>query len=140
MKSYSELVQYSSFEDRFKYLQLRGGVGRETFASLRYLNQAFYTSREWRNFRDWIIVRDNGCDLGVEGHEIHGPIILHHIRPLTIEQVQSMDPDLIDPDNVITTSFTTHNAIHYGVEAPYQDPIARQPGDTTLWNRMVSDG
>lgn len=134
------MLQYSSFEDRFKYLQLRGGVGRETFATLRYLNQAFYTSREWRIFRDHIIVRDNGCDLGVDGHEIHGLIILHHIRPLTIEQVQAMDQDLMDPDNVITTSFTTHNAIHYGLEAPYQDPVIRRPGDTTLWSRKAFDG
>ena len=140
MKSYSGMLQYSSFKDRFEYLQLRGGVGRETFAFMRYLNQAFYTSPEWRRFRDHIIVRDNGCDLGVDGHEIFGPILLHHIRPLTVEQMQNMDPCIMDPDNVICTSFDTHNAIHYGTETPYLDPVVRTPGDTTLWTRKVLDG
>lgn len=140
MKSYNGLLQFSSFKDRFDYLQLRGGVGRETFASMRYLNQAFYTSSEWRHFRDHIIVRDKGCDLGVSGHEIFGPVLLHHIRPLTIEQMESMDPCIMDPDNVICTSFDTHNAIHYGLEAPYHEPIVRMPGDTTLWSRKVLDG
>lgn len=140
MKNYNALITLPTFAERFEYLRLKGDVGRETFASLRYLNQAFYTSREWRQFRDHIIVRDNGCDLGVPGHEIQGHIILHHIRPLTVEQVYGMDAALMDPDNVITTSFTTHNAIHYGIEMPCYEPIVRMPGDTTLWTRKVPDG
>jgi hypothetical protein len=133
-RSYSELRRLDTLEDRFKYLELSGQVGRSTFGFDRYLNQQFYTSREWRQVRDHIIVRDNGCDLGVEGYDIHSRLYIHHLNPLTVGEIQNADDSLLDPENLIVTCHQTHNAIHYGDERLLPRPLVdRQPGDTKLW-------
>ncbi|AOZ64868.1 HNH endonuclease [Streptomyces phage Jaylociraptor] len=109
-------------------------MGQATFGFDRWVNQGFYTSREWRQARDRIIVRDEGCDLGIEGYEIHDRVYIHHINPITLYQLESGDPCLVDPDNLITVTHRTHNAIHYGDERLLPRPlVARQPGDTKLW-------
>jgi hypothetical protein len=133
-RSYSELIRLRSFEERFKYLSLRGIVGRETFGFDRYLNQTFYRSREWKRLRNEIIVRDNGCDMGLDGFDIHEPIYIHHLNPMTVKDVESSDPRILDPDNLISVTLRTHNAIHYG-EANLlpRQLIERGPGDTKLW-------
>ena len=144
-RSYLELITIPTFEERFDYLQLKGAVGKETFGYDRYLNQALYNSREWRRFRDQIIVRDNGCDLACEGHEIlgirdkdgklHRPkIIVHHINPITVEDVLERNQMVFDPNNTITTTMNTHNAIHYGDEALLvTSPVERSKNDTCPW-------
>lgn len=133
-RTYSELHQLSTFLERYRYLALRGKVGRSTFGFDRHVNQGFYTSREWRHARDGIIVRDNGCDLGIEGHEIHRDLYIHHLNPITLQQIESGDPCLLDPNNLITVTLNTHNAIHYGDERMLpRPPVERRPGDTKLW-------
>lgn len=133
-RSYSELIRLPSFEERFQYLSLRGVVGRETFGFDRYLNQMFYRSREWKRLRNEIIVRDNGCDMGLEGFEIHEPIYIHHLNPMTVADVESSDPSILDPDNLISVTHRTHNAIHYGEESLLpRKLVERKPGDTKLW-------
>jgi hypothetical protein len=133
-RSYRELRKLTTFTERFRYLALRGNVGQATFGFDRWVNQGFYTSREWRQARDRIIVRDEGCDLGIEGYEIHDRVYIHHINPITLQQLESGDPCLVDPDNLITVTHRTHNAIHYGDERLLPRPlVARQPGDTKLW-------
>ena len=134
LRSYSELIQFSTFKERFDYLKLSGTVGSETFGYNRYLNQALYTSDEWRRFRRDVIVRDNGCDLGLEGFDIESRLIVHHINSITLEQIEDRDPMIFDPNNVICVSHNTHEAIHYGDESLLpQDPIERFAGDTKLW-------
>lgn len=137
IKTYSELIQIPTFEERFKYLKLEGSVGEDTFGFQRYLNQKFYQSREWKRFRDSIIVRDLGCDLGVEGYEIYGSIYIHHINPLTIEDLQlRREESLMNPENSICTTFNTHNAIHYGDESLLITmPAERTKFDTCPWRR-----
>lgn len=133
-RSYREVRQLETFLERFRYLALRGNVGQQTFGFDRWINQGFYTSREWRQARDAIIVRDEGCDLGLEGYEIHDRIYIHHINPITLEQLEAGDPCLLDPDNLITVTHRTHNAIHYGDERLLPRPLVeRKPGDTKLW-------
>lgn len=133
-KTYGQLIQLPSFEERFEYLKLRGGVGVDTFGSSRYLNQAFYTSREWKLLRNDVILRDEGCDLGVPGRLIHGRIIIHHINPITEDDLIHSDYSCLDPNNLICTSFITHNAIHYGDSSLlFPDPIERRPNDTCPW-------
>lgn len=134
MKSYLELIDYKTFEERFNYLKLNGSVGFITFGWDRFLNQALYNSYEWRMFRDKIILRDNGCDLGVDGYEIPKYALIHHINPITKEDIVNRAPCVFDPNNVITVSRQTHNAIHYGLDEtlPHQMAI-RKPGDTRLW-------
>jgi len=133
-RSYRDLRRLSTFEERFRYLALGGRVGRETFGFDRWVNQGFYKSREWRQARDQTIVRDNGCDLGVEGYEIYDKIYIHHINPVTLEQIERGDPCLVDPDNLITVTHRTHNAIHYGNERLLPSPLVeRRAGDTKLW-------
>lgn len=133
-RSYREVRRIGSFVERFRYLSLRGNVGESTFGFNRWVNQAFYTSREWRHARDGIIVRDNGCDLGIEGYEIHSGLYIHHLNPITLQQIESGDPCIVDPDNLITVSHRTHNAIHYGDEGLLPRPVVeRKPGDTKLW-------
>lgn len=135
MKTYNELRQLSTFEERFNYLRLNGVVGHETFGFDRYLNQRFYKSAEWQQVRNLVIVRDNGCDMGLPGHEIGGPIIVHHMNPMSIEDIENHPEMLLDPNYLICVSLDTHNAIHYGV-SDYKDnsiPIDRKPGDTKLW-------
>lgn len=136
MRTYSELIQYSSFEERFRYLSLRGDVGVKTFGFDRWLNQQFYTSRQWRQLRHHIIVRDEGCDLGVPGYEVTRRPIIHHMNPLTVEDIVHGSDEALDPEFLILVSHETHNAIHYGDESLLPKPfVARAPGDTQLWSR-----
>ena len=136
IKKYSELILLPTFEERYKYLQLNGIIGDETFGFDRYINQMFYRSQEWRQVRDYVIVRDNGCDLGIEGHEIRGKILIHHMNPIGIKDIQQVNKILLDPEYLITTMLSTHNAIHYGDESLLvKDPIERSKNDTCPWKR-----
>lgn len=133
-RTYRELRRIDTFKERFEYLSLRGNVGEKTFGFDRWVNQDFYTSREWRQVRHEIIARDLGCDLGVPGYEIHKGLYIHHLNPITVSQIRDGDPCILDPDNLITVSHNTHNAIHYGDETLLpQAPVERKPGDTKLW-------
>ena len=133
--TYSELIQIPDFLGRFNYLKLGGGIGEATFGFERYLNQEFYHSTEWRLFRNKIIIRDNGNDLGVDGFQIGGRIIIHHIKPITIADIRDGSPIVLDPENAICVSHKTHEAIHFGSEDLLVDyfPTQRAPGDTKLW-------
>lgn len=134
IRSYTDLIQIPEFEDRFRYLMLSGQVGRETFGFDRYINQAFYTSREWRQIRHHVIARDNGCDLAVDGYEIHTKLIIHHMNPMEAGDIVRHDEDILDPEYLITTTLRTHNAIHFGDERQLLRPfVERQRGDTNLW-------
>lgn len=134
IKTYSELILLPTFEERFEYLKLRGSVGRDTFGHDRYLNQIFYTSKEWKRLRDEIIIRDNGCDLGIEGREIGGKIYIHHLNPLGANDILTRSEYLMNPEYLICVSFETHNAIHYGdINLLPRDPIERKPNDTCPW-------
>lgn len=133
-KTYSELIELSSFIERFDYLKLNGKVGRETFGFDRYINQEFYHSKEWLRFRDKIIVRDNGCDLALSGYEVRGPILIHHINPITHDDMINGNLCVLDSENVILTRLSTHNAIHYGDEnLLILPPIDRSKNDTCPW-------
>lgn len=134
IRRYSELRRLPTIEDRFHYLALKGTVGLETFGSERYVNQNFYRSREWKLIRHEVINRDAGCDLGVEDYGIHDRIIIHHMNPMTLSELQHGDDAILDPEFLISTTMRTHNAIHYGDERllPRQ-LVVRSPGDTTLW-------
>lgn len=137
-KCYSELVKLQTAKERYQYLRLAGSVGKATFGYDRYLNQAFYTSPEWRKFRNDMILRDNGCDMALPDREIPkgAKLILHHINPLTLEDVQEMGPALFDPENVVCVSDKTHNAIHYGDETLMTfEPVVRRPNDTCPWKQ-----
>ena len=134
IKTYSELIIIPTFEERFEYLKLDGQVGIETFGFNRYLNQAFYKSDEWLSIRDYVITRDNGCDLGMEGYEIYGRILIHHINPITKDDIIQRSRILLDPENLITTVKRTHDAIHYGdSNLLMRAPIERRKNDTCLW-------
>lgn len=135
IRSYTELSRLKTFEERYRYLQLKGTVGRETFGFDRYLNQAFYQRNpKWKAARDAVIIRDNGCDLGIEGREIYGKIIVHHMNVVTLEDLERDSDILYDPEYLISTMHTTHNAIHYGDEHLLMlDPIERKPNDTCPW-------
>lgn len=134
-KTYSELITLHTFEERYRYLKLEGNVGTDTFGFDRYLNQQFYKSQEWRNIRSLIIVRDNGCDLGIPGREIHGPIYIHHMNPISPDSIKQSSDDLLNPDNLICVSLETHNAIHYGDDSILRrnSIIERTPNDTCPW-------
>lgn len=133
-RSYHELIKIHGYLDRFNYLKLDGAVGRETFGYDRYLNQILYTSDAWRNFRRKIIKRDLGCDMAHKDYEIPKRAIVHHINPITIEDVINRHPKIFDPDNVILVSHMTHEAIHYGDDSLLmKDPIVRTPNDTCPW-------
>ena len=134
-RSYSELIRINSFEDRFEYLKLGGVIGSRTFGGNRYLNQRLYQSSEWRRFRDSIIIRDNGCDLGVPGMELSWRIHVHHINPITEDELKHGADCIFDPDNVISTSFATHEAIHYADSSLLLPSIVvdRKPNDTCPW-------
>lgn len=134
-RSYSELILLKTFEERFEYLRLDGVVGIETFGYDRYLNQLLYRSSEWKKIRNEIIVRDNGCDLGIDGHEIFGSPLIHHINPITIDDVKNRNPIIFDSENLITTILSTHNAIHYGYEVPNNKIPNRIPYDTCPWKQ-----
>lgn len=134
IKTYSELITLPTFEERFEYLQLKGTVGQETFGFDRYLNQILYNSKEWKSLRNKIIVRDNGCDLALEGFEIHGRILIHHINPITIDDVIKRREMVFDPENLICVTHNTHNAIHYGDKSLLiTGPIKRRANDTCPW-------
>lgn len=133
-KSYLELIRFKTFEERFRYLSLIGSVGSTTFGYDRYLNQLLYHSKEWRRTRDDIIVRDEACDLGIPDRLIHSRILIHHINPITIEDVEYNNPCVFDPNNLICTTHDTHNALHFGDESQLlQLPKTRTKGDTRLW-------
>lgn len=134
IKRYSELIAIDNFKDRFEYLKLEGNVGIETYGYDRYLNQIFYKSPEWKKFRNDIIIRDNGCDLAFEDYEIVGKILIHHLNPITKDDILQRRECLMDPENVVCTSHKTHNAIHYGDESMIFTKVTiRTPGDTKLW-------
>lgn len=133
-RTYSELSQLTTFEERFKYLAIRGQVGCETFGFNRWINQRFYTSSAWRSLRNTAIIRDQGCDLGIEGREIHSRLIVHHMNPITQEDLETGNRLALDLENVICTTHDTHNAIHYGDASQLAQPyIPRRAGDTKLW-------
>lgn len=136
VRTYSELSELKTFQERFRYLQLGGLVGEETFGFDRYINQKFYMSKEWKSIRDSIIIRDCGCDLGVEGYEIHGRLYIHHMNPIAVNDIVDQTEFLLNPEYLICTSFNTHNAIHYGDESLLiTEPVERKPNDTCPWKR-----
>ena len=136
IRTYSELIKLPTFEERFQYLKLDGDVGVETFGFDRHLNQAFYSSDEWKSIRNQVIIRDNGCDLGIEGREIYKRIIIHHMNPITKEDLLYRTEYLLNPEYMICTMKNTHDAIHYGDEnLLFKDPIERKPNDTCPWRR-----
>lgn len=135
-RTFLELIKLETFEERFRYLSLKGSVGRATFGFDRYLNQKFYSSREWKQIRSYVITRDEGMDLGVYGYEIHSDILIHHMNPLRPEDIFNKSDIILDPMYLITTSHRTHNAIHFGDASLLPKPfVPRQPGDTLLWHR-----
>ena len=135
-KSYLELIQIPTFQERYEYLKIGGRIGEETFGFDRYLNQTLYRSSEWKRFRRQIIIRDKGCDLGCEGYELYDKILIHHINPITIDDVLKRASCIFDPNNVICTSLNTHNAIHYGdSELLVTEPIERTKNDTCPWKK-----
>lgn len=134
IKSYSEMCSFSTFIERFNYLKLNGKVGIETFGFDRYLNQVLYCSQEWKRFRRQVIIRDNGCIFGLDGYNINGRLIVHHINPITLEQIEQRDPMIFSMENVVCVTHNIHEAIHYGDESLIPtDPIIRKPNDTCPW-------
>lgn len=137
LRSYRELRRCETFEDRFRYLAIRGTVGERTFGYDRWINQQFYRSREWKQARTFVIARDLGCDLGSPGYEIHGGLLVHHMNPLTPEDIEDGADNMLDPEFLITTTHDTHNAIHYGDERLLRRPyVERSRGDTSLWQSL----
>ena len=134
IRTYSELILLPTFEERFKYLQLNGRVGDDTFSFDRYINQNFYKSADWKRIRDQIIIRDNGCDLALEGYEIYGRILIHHMNPITVKDVELSTEYLMNPEYLICVTHNTHNAIHYGDEKLLmKGPVVRTKNDTCPW-------
>lgn len=134
MRTYSDLSGLSTLEDRYKYLRLGGTLGETTFGFDRWINQKFYRSKEWRQIRDYVIVRDNGFDLGAEDTQLRGYPTIHHMNPITLFDIEESTDNLLDPEFLITTSLRTHNAIHYGnIDLLPQPHVERSPGDTKLW-------
>ena len=137
IRTYSELIRLPTFEERFEYLKLGGKVGKDTFGFDRIFNQKFYTSKEWKRVRDFVIIRDNGCDLAHEDHTIYGSkIIIHHMNPISLEDIENNTDILLNPEYLITTIHNTHNAIHYGdANLLPKDPIERTKNDTCPWKK-----
>lgn len=135
IRTYSELIQLPTFKERFEYLKLDGVIGEETFGFDRYLNQMFYKTKEWASIRNYVITRDNGCDLAMPGHEIIGSkILIHHMNPITEKDILNRSEFLLDPEYLISTILNTHNAVHYGTsELLYKDPVVRSKNDTCPW-------
>lgn len=134
VRTYSELIKLQSFEERFEYLKLNGRVCKETFGFDRYINQIFYKSKEWQTVRDTVIIRDNGCDLGLHDREIRGRILIHHMNPISKEDILRRSDAILNPEYLICTTKNTHNAIHYGdISLLMRDPIERKPNDTCPW-------
>lgn len=134
IRTYDELMNLRTFDERYEYLKLNGRIADVTFGFDRYLNQSFYKSTIWRQTRDDIIVRDLGCDLGVKGYEIYNNIIIHHMNPINIEDIIGNTDYLLNPNYLISTSFNTHNSVHYGTRSPNLI-VDRHKGDTCLWKR-----
>lgn len=133
-RTYSELQRLETFEERYEYLKLKGILGESTFGFDRWINQNFYKSQEWMSVRDYVIVRDNGCDLGILGYEIYSGLLVHHMNPISADDIKHGKEWIIDPNFLITTSLQTHNAIHFGDERLLpRGPVVRRSGDTTLW-------
>lgn len=134
-RSYSELQKLKTFEERYEYLKLSGHVGVDTFGFDRYLNQRFYKSKEWKDVRNSVILRDNGCDLGVKDQPIRGKIYVHHMNPMSVEDIETLNEQILNPDNLICVSHDTHNAIHYGDKSllPSYEYVERKPNDTCPW-------
>ncbi len=138
LKTYTELIQIPTFEERYKYLKLDGAVGESTFGFDRYLNQQFYRSSEWKRIRDIVIVRDNGCDLGIPGREIYGRVLIHHMNPVTKDDILKRSDLLLNPEYLICVTKQTHDAIHYGDEnILLQDFVGRSANDTCPWRAMT---
>lgn len=134
IKTYSKMIALPTFEERYEYLRIGGAVGEDTFGFDRYLNQVFYRSQRWKQVRDIVIIRDNGCDLGMEGYEIYGRVLIHHMNPITIDDITRNSEYLLDPEYLICVSHDTHNAIHYSDKNMLQQaPIERTPNDTCPW-------
>ena len=134
IRRYSELIHIPTFDGRFEYLKLHGNVGESTFGFDRYLNQALYTSQKWRTTRDEVLIRDNACDMGLEDWPIGGKIIVHHMNPLTLEDIENMVDSIFDPEYLVCVSHNTHQAIHYGDASLLPKlPVERKPGDTCPW-------
>ena len=134
IRTYSELIQLPTFEERFRYLRLKGSVGKETFGFDRYLNQNFYRSSAWKRVRDQVIVRDNGCDLGIDDRIIYGKILIHHMNPINDEDILNMTDILLNPEYLICVTLDTHNAIHYGDDdLLIKEPVVRFKNDTCPW-------
>ena len=137
IKTYHELSQLTTFKDRLEYLKLSGQVGNDTFGFDRVFNQRFYRSREWKNCRNYVIDRDRGCDLGIEGFEIVGQnILIHHMNPISLEDIENCSDLLLNPEYLISVTHATHNAIHYGdIKLVNAGPIVRSPNDTCPWRK-----
>ena len=134
IRSYRELRRLETFEERYAYLSLRGTVGESTFGFDRWMNQRFYKSQEWKRVRNEVVLRDFGCDLGIPGYEIYTGLLVHHMNPMSSDNIAQFDDWIIDSNYLITTSLQTHNAIHYGdISLLPRGPVVRQPGDTKLW-------
>lgn len=134
IRTYSELITLSTFKERYEYLKLDGRVGEDTFGWDRYLNQIFYKSKEWNRIRDQVIFRDLGCDLALEGFEIHGRILIHHMNPISKSDILDRSEFLLNPEYLICTTKATHDAIHYGdLDSLHNEPVIRTKNDTCLW-------
>lgn len=134
IRTYSELIRIPTFEERFRYLQLKGVVGKDTFGFDRYMNQVFYRSQRWKEVRDAIIIRDNGCDLGIPGREIYGKITIHHMNTIRLSDIENESAYLLNPEYLICVTHNTHNAIHYGDEnLLVKLPVERRKNDTCPW-------
>jgi len=134
IRTYSEMIALPTYEERFEYLQLNGRVGEDTFGFDRYLNQIFYRSKEWKSVRDYVIIRDNGCDLATEGYTIGGKILIHHMNPITIRDIEQQSDFLLNPEYLVCVAHNTHNAIHYGDKSLLiTAPIERTKYDTCPW-------
>lgn len=137
MRTYKDLSRLATFEERFDYLKLSGEVAEPTFGSNRYLNQMLYHSKAWKDARREVLIRDNGCDLGLDGYLIAYKPIIHHMNPVTLEQIEGRDPCLYDPDFLICVSPLTHDAIHFGNDSMIpKEVVERRPNDTLLWNSI----
>lgn len=136
IRTYTELSKLKTFKERYEYLKLDGVVAEDTFGSSRYLNQTFYRSLEWQKIRNEVIIRDNACDLGLEGYEIYGKVLIHHLNPISKRDILERSDLLLNPEYLITTIHTTHNAIHYGTENfTLRGPVIRSPNDTCPWRK-----
>lgn len=134
IRTYSQLSMYETLEERYNYARLQGQVGLDTFGFYRWMNQSFYTSKQWRDVRNYVVVRDNGCDLGVPEFPIQHMVFIHHLNPMTVEQLVYGDDSVLDPEFLISVSHRTHNAVHFGDETLLpREFVPRRPNDTKLW-------